>query len=106
MIFEKEFIEKHKDKIEEGFIEKIEKGDVVNYMYSDCHCCFLNRKTRLCKIYEDRPDVCKNYGMIDKLPCMFFKKSGNRRSPESQRKIERQLDRDVEKMNKKLGTDF
>lgn len=106
MIFSKEFIEKHKDKIEEGFIEIIEKGNAVNYLYPDCRCCFLDRKTRLCKIYESRPDVCKFYGTTDKLPCIYFKPSGNRRSPTSQKKMERQLDKDVERLNKKLGTDF
>ncbi len=28
---------------------------------SDGYCKFLNRKTMLCSVYEDRPNVCREY---------------------------------------------
>lgn len=28
---------------------------------NDGYCKFLNRKTMLCSVYEDRPNVCKDY---------------------------------------------
>jgi hypothetical protein len=47
------------------------KEDVLDEMYEDRYavinlgkdgyCAFLNRKTRLCEIYEDRPDVCRKF---------------------------------------------
>lgn len=43
----------------------------INNMFSDVYavmkkeedgyCKFLNRKTMLCTVYEDRPNVCKKY---------------------------------------------
>lgn len=96
IIFKKEFYEQNKDKIEDGFIKVIEKDGFVTFLYDDNRCPFLNRKTRLCKIYEDRPQVCRDYGYFEKLPCIYFKRSGARRSPASQRKMERMIDKQID----------
>ena len=104
MIFPKEFVEKFKDKIEQGHIEIIEKEDLVTFLYNDTRCPFLDRITRLCNIYENRPDVCKRYGIdVEKLPCLFFKPSGNRRSLASQTKMERIHDKNLKKLEKMNG---
>jgi len=93
MIFKKEFIERFKDKIQEKYFKILEEGDLVHYFYEDCRCPFLNRITRLCEVYDFRPDVCKNYGYIEELKCPFFKRSGNRRSKASETKTLREIDR-------------
>ena len=36
-------------------------------------CPFL-RADYKCNIYELRPDVCRKFGEIDKLPCKYLKK--------------------------------
>lgn len=89
MIFNIKLIEKHFNKIEPNSLKIIQENDILSYIYEDNRCPFLDRTTRLCKIYEDRPKICRDYGFIEKLPCPYFKRSGNKRSPESQRKIER-----------------
>ena len=93
MIFKKEFIEKFKDKIQGKPFKIIERGDLIHYFYEDCRCPFLNGATRLCEIYEFRPDVCRLFGDNDKLPCAYFKRSGNRRSEASETKIMRMYDK-------------
>lgn len=100
MIFPKQFIEKFKDKIEKGQIQILEKDDFVTYLYNDMRCPFLDRKTRLCKIYENRLKICKDYGYIEELQCPYFKKSGNRRSLASQTKIERMIDKKLSSIQK------
>jgi hypothetical protein len=104
MIFDSGFLEENITKIEDGFIQVIQKGNMIHYLYEDSRCCFLDRKTRLCKIYDKRPQVCKDYGYLEKLPCPFFKKSGNRRSPASQTKIERIIDKQISKTLNNLKT--
>jgi len=36
-------------------------------------CPFL-RDDYKCNIYENRPEVCRLYGMIERLPCQWLKK--------------------------------
>ena len=36
-------------------------------------CPFLRRDFK-CNIYENRPEVCRLFGVIDRLPCRFIKK--------------------------------
>lgn len=36
-------------------------------------CPFL-RADYKCNIYEDRPDVCRKFGVIAELPCEFIRK--------------------------------
>lgn len=36
-------------------------------------CPFLRRDCK-CNIYENRPEVCRLMGVIDKMPCKFLKK--------------------------------
>jgi len=75
------------------------KGTLI---YEDLRCPFLDRKTRLCKIYENRPKVCIDYGNIEKLQCPYFKRSGNVRSEGSRKQIEKDLDRKINLLNKKI----
>lgn len=39
---------------------------------TDGFCSLLDRKTRLCKVYENRPKVCVDYG-VDSLRCKKIK---------------------------------
>ena len=38
----------------------------------DNKCPFLRHDFK-CNIYENRPDVCRKFGVIDKLPCKYIK---------------------------------
>lgn len=96
LIFPKDFIDKFKDKIEKNPKKIVEIDTRVIYLYDDERCPFLDRNTRLCKVYNNRPDVCKEYGNTDRLPCPYFKRSGNKRSKASENKVLRQISKDVD----------
>jgi Fe-S-cluster containining protein len=59
----------------------------------DFGCIFLNRKTRLCAIYEDRPNICKAYGTTIAnnymIACPYFKPNGNPWSEAKRKQIDR-----------------
>lgn len=40
-----------------------------NIIITQEYCIFFDQKTSKCKIYEDRPDICREYGY--KIPCPF-----------------------------------
>jgi len=65
-------------------------------MTEDLFCIFLNRETKQCMIYDDRPDVCRDYGIKEELPCPYLKCNGNRRSPAKTRRMQRQINHDVD----------
>jgi len=101
--FPLKFLEEHKKLFqEEGELKEFGTDAVI--LTKDFRCVFLDRTTFKCSIYDERPDVCKNYGMIDDLQCPYFKRSGNRRSSASEkvtmRKINAMIDKALEN-NKK-----
>lgn len=85
--FEKEFIEKHKDKIQVEIKKEVIDEQGIYLLTEDLGCVFLDRKTRECTIYEERPEICRLYGTVKdiRISCPYFKPSGNPRS-EAQRK--------------------
>ena len=100
--FPLKFLETHKQFFKaEGELK--DDGNQAIILTKDFLCVFFDRKAHNCAIYEERPDVCKNYGMIEKLPCPFFKRSGNRRSPASEKITLRQINATVDKAANKLG---
>lgn len=61
--------EKHKDKVQNlDEVVPFIKGLVVPFT-KDIFCVFLDRDTKRCLIYEDRPEVCKLQGTVPQLPC-------------------------------------
>lgn len=49
-------------------------------------CCFLGKDYR-CKIYESRPQVCKDFGLIPELKCPYIKASGELRTTEEIKEV-------------------
>jgi len=45
--------------------------DKGNADISKEYCVFFDKSTGLCKIYDDRPQVCKDFGEVEELPCPF-----------------------------------
>ena len=45
--------------------------DPLDFMHNKCP--FL-RADYKCNIYENRPEVCRQFGQIEELPCKFRKK--------------------------------
>ena len=67
--FTRQFIKNHKEKIQVKY-EKIPFGREILPVTEDLHCIFLDRETKRCLIYTERPQVCKLQGTIPKLPCL------------------------------------
>jgi Fe-S-cluster containining protein len=95
------FLETHKPFFKASG-ELKDDGNQAIILTKDFLCVFFDRINHKCAIYEERPDVCRNYGEIEALPCPFFKRSGNERSPASQKitlkKINAYVDRTMGKV--------
>lgn len=98
----KEILEKHKDKMEGNAIKtfETERGNIL--ITDDMRCVFLNRETAQCKTYEDRPQVCRDYGITNNpdLQCPYLKPNGNPRSEASRKQVERHLDKILQALNR------
>lgn len=91
----KDFVEKHKTDFQVIPEKTYEVGNTITFLTSDFGCVFLNRTTKKCSIYDDRPEVCKLYGISKdlRLQCPYFKPSGNPRSEASRKKVQKFFDR-------------
>ena len=78
----KEWAKKHEKDFQIKPSKIVDQKDFVAFLTDDMFCIFLNRETKLCSIYEDRPDVCRLSGSSrhPDLQCPYFKRSGNPRS--------------------------
>lgn len=75
-------------------IEQV-SDDIVMVFTEDGYCVFLDRGDYHCVIYEDRPDVCRRFG-LGGHPAMFcphLEVDGERRTRSSRRRMERALGR-------------
>lgn len=68
------------------------KTDVVP-MTADGMCVFLNRTSKMCEIYSQRPPVCEAFGVTENisLMCPYFKPNGNKWSEAKKKRLQRQL---------------
>ena len=89
---------KHLVQVEPASEIRAEDGRFVFPIADDLRCVFLNRTTYMCSIYEQRPQVCRDYGHIDELPCPCFKTSGLMRTRAERREMRRKIDRDMRAM--------
>jgi Fe-S-cluster containining protein len=94
--FPLKFLEEHREKFQENG-ELKENGEQAVILTKDFLCVFFNRIAHNCAIYDERPDVCRVYGTIDRLKCPYYKRSGNLRSSASQRQTIRQINKEVDK---------
>ena len=90
---DKSLIEYNKDKFQVTPVKIVETSDKCAVLTDDILCIFLNRETKLCSIYDKRPEVCKLYGVTKykDLLCPYFKSNGKRRSEASQKQVERHI---------------
>lgn len=63
----------------------------------DKRCCFLGEDLR-CQIFNDRPQVCKDYGNEEHtaLTCAYQNKDGKERSKQAKKRIKREHKKYVE----------
>ena len=75
-----------------------ENQQYVFPLTNDLKCVFLHRDTLKCQIYSERPDVCRNYGAIEDLPCPCFKMNGALRTRAERRQMRRKIDKAMKEM--------
>ena len=102
--FTAQLIEKFKDKFQVPVEKEVAAKDGIGLITKDMLCIFLNRETKLCSIYENRPEICRKFGIeLDdryKLACPYFKPNGNLWTPGKKKQIERIQDKWFKKILK------
>jgi Fe-S-cluster containining protein len=77
----------------EGIVERYnQKSEIFTLQrMSNNDCLYLDRKSRLCTIYEKRPDTCRNHPKIGPRPgyCAYKPKEVARETSESRRTLEK-----------------
>ena len=63
----------------------------------DMKCVYLNRETKKCMIYKDRPRICRVYGLIPACPCPYFKITGEKRALWEKQLIQTQINATVDR---------
>lgn len=63
--------------------------DWVFAVGEDGLCAFLDRNTKQCRAHDDKPDICKQFGLSEHplLSCPYLQPDGRRRSRASQRRV-------------------
>ena len=64
-------------------------------------CVFLDEDKK-CVIYEDRPEVCKEYGLTDDMPCPYVRPDGTVRCRQERRRVMRENTKRVRKQLREL----
>lgn len=76
--------EKHKHKIK-GKYNLVQAGNLVSPMGKDGICAFVDPGTKKCLIYENRPDICRKYGIDPAIPCPHLNRDGTRKNRRERR---------------------
>lgn len=104
IVFEKDFWEKHQDKVTTNPVEIVLFPDSKNVMprTESGYCAFL-REDHHCNIYDERPDICRKYGdeSTPHMSCPYLKKDGTERSRQQRRAIQRIVDKGLEAAGKR-----
>lgn len=78
----KKYIGKFVKKQQVNFYEVVSIDDkTAVFLTKDTYCIYLNRQTKQCTIYKDRPEVCRKFGDETHLmlSCQFQKADGSKR---------------------------
>lgn len=109
-IFEVDIFERNKERAvyTEAKLGKNDEGEILYITYTeDGMCPFLDHKTNKCRIYDDRPKVCRDYGLVPELLCPYVKPNGSLRTPagikHTQRIINREVDEKMKRIKEKYG---
>ncbi len=102
--FDRDLIKRNTKNVCSPVVEYIDVGkEGVVPMTSDLKCLFLDRGTNRCSIYEERPQVCKDYGtgVSEDLLCPHLKPSGNPRTEASSKQITKGIDKMINMLERK-----
>jgi len=79
----------------DSILKLVDTAGVVFYIPPELKCVFLDENFK-CMAYDDRPQICRLYGIHSDLLCPYMKPNGNPRSPGDQRRTQRKINRDVD----------
>ena len=104
--FRRELVGKHTKDVQYPFKDAM--MDDEKWMFpltDDLHCVFLNRDTKLCAIYSERPDVCINFGdeSHPQMCCPYLRADGTKRNRAERRRTQRAAGKGQDKLNERLG---
>lgn len=99
--------EKNQDKLQvkDGTFMDDGEGNVLPTT-EDFRCPFLNKETYKCMIYEDRPEVCRDFGTSTEsilLQCPHLKLNGNPKSEAQKKRHYRQADQLIKNQMQRMG---
>lgn len=100
----KAIIKEYKHKIQVKY--EVAEGMTEDYLLTkDMFCAFLDRKEKKCLIYEQRPMVCRLYGVSKdkRLSCPHFKPNGNPWSPAMKKRVDRMIKKMTGELIKKAN---
>ena len=80
----KETFEKHQHKAQAKIIKLNTFTNKIMAVTEDLLCIFLNRKSKTCEIYPDRPRICQNYGTNE---CLELTAQNKHACPESHKSV-------------------
>ena len=94
--FPREFIVANYVNIPAGLeysLKVVPRQEVVIPMTEDDHCIFLNRQSFSCQIYDERPQICREFGNESHrlLSCPHMDSSGKYRLRQQRRNLQRKL---------------
>ena len=92
-----ETYERNKRLVPKG-AEVIRNEDSVITFFDDGKCGFLSKITNRCKIYNERPEVCRKFGEDMRLPFPYLKPDGTKRTLLEQKLVAADMDRNIETM--------
>ena len=95
--------EKNLAKAQRKIKEVMEIKEDVYVITDGLKCIFLSERKK-CVIYEDRPQICRNYGVgiNDALSCPYIKPNGSPRSPAMVKRIQRMINKNVDAKMKRI----
>lgn len=94
---------KNKEKIQREIGEEVilQKSQEIYPITKDAQCCFLTSHFK-CAIYDERPELCRQYGFIPQLQCPYVWPNGVLRNRTDRRKIDFQLKRNTNAFLKRV----
>jgi hypothetical protein len=95
----KETFEKHKDKIKDISLAIIDLDDHVVFETNNHYCPFLSDDLQ-CKIYEDRPPICRKFGDESHplMCCPVLDKNGKERTDKERKKVTKSAEKFINKL--------
>jgi Fe-S-cluster containining protein len=99
------FYAQHHELVSEDRLERLLRLSNTNFVLpitDDFRCCFLDRQELKCLIYDERPEICRLFGNVDKLRCPYYDTAGNKRTRAERRRIKKAAEAGIDDQIRKI----